>query len=215
MERSDPKLQQTDWSPYRVYVKSRVMKMIYATILALSVIFAGLAADADEPALSSRQATRQWKIGVGSAAADQLNVHRTGILYSVGVAWAVQENFDLDVTLRNANFEKAGESGAQFSELLLGTNYYLRSSYLNLTPNAAFLSLAVGRAWASASTAGPSVVSDDQVSGWSARLGLGYKFFKTSTVNFGLELNYSKLLAESSRSKSSPGLTSAALALYY
>ena len=119
MERSDPNNAEVGWCPDLASSKSQIMKTLYATILALSLIFAGLAADAEENTL----ATRQWKFGMGPASGDQLNVNRSGILYTMGVAWGVQENLDLDVALRTANFEKAGESGAQFSELLFGTNY--------------------------------------------------------------------------------------------
>lgn len=219
MERSDPKANRADWPTAHRSAKYRIMKTLYATILALSIIFAGLAAEAHETSteLSTEPliATRQWKVGLGPASADQLNVNRSGILYTLGVAWGVQENVDLDLVVRTATFEKVGESGAHFSELLFGTTYYLSGRFLSAVPNAAFLSFAVGRAWAAVSTSGPGLVSDDQVNGWSARLGLGCKFFRSQTVNLGLELNHSKLLAETFRSKNSPGLTSLALALYY
>lgn len=156
------------------------------------------------------QTTRQWKFGFGPAWGDQMNTDKSGILFTLGFVWGIDANFDLDLAFRSANFEKTNETGASFTEFLIGTNYYLSP-----TKTAAFLTAGVGRAGASVSTPNSILISNDTASGWSARVGFGYKFFRTSTVNLGVEVNYSKVFAESSRSKSSPGVTSAALALYY
>ncbi|CAN5657907.1 hypothetical protein BH10BDE1_BH10BDE1_27120 [soil metagenome] len=159
------------------------------------------------------QTTRQWKLGFGPAWGDQMNVDKSGILFTLGFVWGIDPNFDLDLAFRSANFDKSGESGAHFTEFLIGTNYYLTRSR-----NAPFLTAGVGRTSASVSIPDSTSIinsSDDTLNGWSVRVGAGYKFFRTSTVNLGVEANYSKVFGESSRSKQSPGLTSLALALYY
>lgn len=159
------------------------------------------------------QTTRQWKLGFGPAWGDQMNVDKSGILFTLGFVWGIDPNFDLDLAFRSAGFDKSGESGAHFTEFLIGTNYYLTRSR-----NAPFLTAGVGRTSASVSIPDSTSIinsSDDTINGWSVRVGVGYKFFRTSTVNLGVEANYSKVFGETSRSKQAPGLTSVALALYY
>jgi opacity protein-like surface antigen len=159
------------------------------------------------------QTTRQWKLGFGPAWGSQNNTDKSGMLFTLGFVWGIDANFDLDLALRASNFEKANETGASFSEFLIGTNYYLTKGR-----NAPFLTAGFGRTAASISTANSNTIiniSSDTLSGWSVRAGVGYKFFRTSTVNLGVELNYSKVFGESTVSKQAPGLTSAVIALYY
>ncbi len=159
------------------------------------------------------QTTRQWKLGFGPAWGDQMNTDKSGINFTLGFVWGIDPNFDLDLNFRSTAFEKSKESGAHFTEFMIGTNYYLTRNR-----NAPYLTAGLGRAWASASIPDSNTLlntSDDTVNAWGARLGVGYKFFRTSTVNLGVEVNYSKVFGETSRSKSAPGLTSASLALYY
>ncbi len=159
------------------------------------------------------QTTRQWKLGFGPAYGDQMNVDKSGIMFTLGFVWGIDPNFDLDLAFRTSTFEKSGESGAYFVEYMIGTNYYLTRGR-----NAPFLTAGFGRSSASVSTPNSASfvnLSDDTLGGWSVRVGAGYKFFRTSTVNLGVELNYSKVFGESTRSKQAPGVTSLGIALYY
>ena len=158
------------------------------------------------------QTTRQWKLGFGPAWGSQNNTDKSGMVYTLGFVWGIDSSFDLDLALRIANFEKSNESGASFTEFLIGTNYYLTKSR-----NAPFLTAGFGRSSATVSTPNATLIntSTDTLSGWSVRAGLGYKFFRTSTVNLGVEVNYSKIFGESTVSKQAPGVTSAVIALYY
>lgn len=159
------------------------------------------------------QTTRQWKLGFGPAWGNAMNTDKSGMNFLLGFVWGIDPNFDLDLSLRSTGFEKKGESGAHFGEFMIGTSYYLSRGR-----NTPFLTAGLGRAWGSVSISDSTTLlntSDDTASGWAARVGLGYKFFRTSTVNLGIEVNYSQLFAETERSKRSPGLTSATLALYY
>ncbi len=158
------------------------------------------------------QTTRQWKLGFGPAWGSNNNTDKSGMAFTLGFVWGIDANFDLDLAFRTANFDKSGETGAHFTEFLIGTNYYLTKGR-----NAPFLTAGFGRTTASVSTVNNSIIpfSADTLSGWSVRGGVGYKFFRTSTVNLGVELNYSKVFGESTVSKSSPGVTSAVIALYY
>ncbi len=158
------------------------------------------------------QTTRQWKLGFGPAWGANNNTDKSGMAFTLGFVWGIDANFDLDLAFRTANFEKGGETGAHFTEFLIGTNYYMTKGR-----NAPFLTAGFGRTTASVSTVNTSIIpfSTDTLSGWSVRAGVGYKFFRTSTVNLGVELNYSKVFGESTVSKSAPGVTSAVIALYY
>lgn len=159
------------------------------------------------------QTTRQWKLGFGPAWGLSMNTDQSGLGFLLGFVWGIDPNFDLDLTFRTAGFEKSKESGAHFTDFMIGTNYYLTRDR-----NALYLTGAVGRSWASASITDSNTLlntSDDNANGWGARVGVGYKFFRTSTVNLGLEVNYSQLFGETSRSKGRPGLTGATLSLYY
>ncbi|MDX9730585.1 MAG: acyloxyacyl hydrolase [Bdellovibrionales bacterium] len=154
--------------------------------------------------------TRQWKFGLGPAWGRAMNVEQSGIQYTLGFVWGMDPQWDLDISLRIADFEKARETGAHFSEFMIGTNYHFTRE--KHTP---FFTAGVGRGTASASSNSSIMFSDDRATGWMLRTGVGYKFFRTSTVNAAIEANHSFLLASTSRTEANPGLTSLTLALYY
>lgn len=153
--------------------------------------------------------TRQWRSGFGPALNNDIGTTRTGRLVLFGFVWGVDPDFDLDVTIRTASFERANASSSYAGDLLLGVNYYFMRSR-----NAPFLTggLGVGSALVSSPDSGLGTTT---ASGWATRVGVGYKFFRTSTVNAGVEVNYALILADSRDSDRNPGLTSATLALYY
>jgi hypothetical protein len=166
----------------------------------------------DEVTRGSRRhiATRQWKIGFGPTWGNNLNTDKSGLAFHLGFAWSVDPLWDLDLSFRATGIEGKTSSDAYFSEFMIGTNYHL-----NKNKNAPFLTGAIGRATAGASTNTAIIYNDDNANGWAARVGAGMKFFRTSTVNLGIEANYTHLFAETSGSKKSPGVTTLLLSLYY
>lgn len=155
-------------------------------------------------------ATRQWKIGFGPTWGNSLNTEKSGLAFHLGFVWGVDPHWDLDLSFRATGIEGKNSSDAYFSEFMIGTNYHL-----NKNKNAPFLTAAIGRASAGVSSNTAIVFNDDTANGWAARVGAGMKFFRTSTVNLGLEANYTHLFAETSVSKQSPGVTSFLISLYY
>lgn len=153
--------------------------------------------------------TRQWKIGLGPSWASDVGSSKGGTLYLLGFVWGVDPNFDLDLTLRGASFERKDGPSSYTSDAFIGINYYFTRSL-----NAPFLTAGLGGA--SALVSNPNAESGSTtVSGWATRVGLGYKFFRTSTVNAAVEVNYAVILADSRGSDRNPGVASATLALYY
>lgn len=155
-----------------------------------------------------QQATRQWKFGFGPAWGSNLNTNKSGLVYALGFVWGIDSDWDVDIAFRGSGFDDTGA----FTEFLIGSNYYLtRGKY------APFVTAGVGRGSAVVSKANSSLFnpSDDIASGWMARVGAGYKFFRTSNVNVGIEANYSTLFATTSRTGNTPGVTTLLLSVYY
>lgn len=154
-------------------------------------------------------ATRQWEIGFGPAWGTNLNTDKSGLVFHLGFVWGVDPQWDLDLSFRATGIDGKNSSSAYFSEFMIGTNYHF-----NKNKNAPFLTAALGRATAGASDSAV-ILNDDTATGWAARVGAGMKFFRTSTVNLGLEANYTFLLAETSVSKKNPGVASLLVSIYY
>lgn len=169
----------------------------------------------DEETQNTRriQTTRQWKIGFGPSWGDNMNTSASGMNFNLGFVWGLDPNFDLDLGFRSTGFTKDNESGSSFTEFMIGTNYYFSRAR-----HAPYVSGGLGYVWATSSIRDSNTLlntSDDKYNGWGGRLGLGYKFFRTSTVNLGVEVNYSKAFGITSRSSNVPGVTAFALSLYY
>lgn len=165
----------------------------------------------DEVSRGTRRhiATRQWEVGFGPAWGTNLNTDKSGLVFHLGFVWGVDPHWDLDLSLRATGIEGKNSSNAYFSEFMIGTNYHF-----NKNKNAPFLTAGLGRATAGVSDS-TIILNDDTATGWAARVGAGMKFFRTSTVNLGLEANYTFLLAETSVSKKNPGVASFLVSVYY
>lgn len=166
----------------------------------------------DETVRATRrfQATRQWKFGFGPVWGSGLGTDKSGLVYELGYVWGLDPQWDVDITWRVASLARDGQTGAYFSDLSIGGTYYLTKSR-----TAPYLTGGIGRAGAQASRADSILISDDTASGWAGRLGVGARFFRTSTVNLGLELNHTRLFAETSRTQSTPAITSLSIGVYF
>ncbi len=165
----------------------------------------------DEVSRGTRRhiATRQWEIGFGPAWGTNLNTEKSGLVFHLGFVWGVDPQWDLDLSFRATGIDGKNSSSAYFSEFMIGTNYHF-----NKDKNAPFITAGLGRATAGVSDSA-IILNDDTANGWAARVGAGMKFFRTSTVNLGLEANYTFLLAETSVSKKNPGVASFLVSVYY
>lgn len=155
-------------------------------------------------------ATRQWELGFGPAWGTNLNTQESGFTFLLGFAWGVDPHWDLDLAFRATAIKGKSRTDAYMSDFMIGTNYHL-----NKNKNAPFLTFGIGRASAGASNDDNIILTDDTVNGWAARAGAGFKFFRTSTVNLGLEANYTMIFAETSVTKKNPGLATFIISLYY
>ncbi len=157
------------------------------------------------------QATRQWKFGFGPVWGSGTNTDKSGYSYLIGYAWGLDPQWETDLSLRFATISKDGESGAFFSDTIsIGANYYFTKQ--KFSP---YVVAGLGYGSAAVSKANSVILSDDTASGWTGKIGGGVKFFRTSNVNLGIELLHTRLFSESTRSKSTPSITTLGVALYF
>ncbi|MCB9026664.1 MAG: hypothetical protein H6625_10130 [Bdellovibrionaceae bacterium] len=168
---------------------------------------------ADEETRGTRRfkATRQFRFGFGPAWSSGLNVNGGGTQWSLGYIWGIDPDYDLKL---NWSFyvPRADEENARYSELALGMNYFMTQA-----KHSPYLSIELGYASAAASEKINNLFnySDDNASGWALGVGLGYKFFRTSTVNVGLLASYKYLFDKTDKSDQTPRLGSLNILVFY
>lgn len=168
----------------------------------------------DEETRGTRRykATRQWRIAFGPAWSNGLSVNGGGTQWSLGYIWGIDPDYDLKINWSYYVPRSTDEDNARFSEFALGMNYFFTQAKHSL-----FLTIELGYASAAASENNNTVFnfSEDSASGWAVGLGLGYKFFRTSTVNLGLLASYQYLFDKTEKSDQTPRLSSLNIVVYY
>lgn len=157
------------------------------------------------------QATNQWIFAFGPAWSNNLNSKKAGSFFEFGYLWGLDPNFDLKLTW--SYFLPDGSSdSARYTSALLGMNYFF-----DLEKHSPFLTTSVGYTNAAAHDGGNSILdlSDDKAEGWGVDVGLGYKFFRTSSVNIATSINYSHLFDKTKVSDKNPGLTRLVISIYF
>jgi hypothetical protein len=110
--------------------------------------------------------------------------------------------------------QRHSEADAYFFALNFGVNHYFTEG--NMSP---FIEghLGYGTAMASTGCSSSSLIcsSKDKAAGWVVGLGLGLRFFRTSTTNFGIVLRSSLLTDETEISHKRPMVGSLMLIGYF
>lgn len=151
------------------------------------------------------QATRQWRFGFGPSFGQNLNTSTSGAALELGFVWGVDPLYDVQINWLGGDL---GKSGA-FSDINLGMRYHF-----NTQRHALYAIGGVGRGGATVNDEA-SGLSNDSATGWTLNAGMGYRLFRTSTVNIGFEARYHYLTADTSASKQRPGLVFLGLSVYY
>lgn len=131
---------------------------------------------------------RQFYLGFGPGAANNLGAESAGVSWLFGYLWGLQDRVGLRLNLEGLN---VSDSRADMISFGVGTQYYF-----NKRQNSAYILGLLNYTWAGTdSLADPSCnVFCDNISdnGWGGTLGLGHHFFRTSSVNFATELSYTQ-----------------------
>lgn len=157
------------------------------------------------------QATNQWAFAFGPAWAQNLKTSRAGSFFEFGYLWGLDPHFDLKLTWSYFLPDGSADS-AYYTTVLLGMNYFF-----DLNKHSPFVTTSVGYTTAGADDGGSSLLSfsEDDASGWGVDLGVGYKFFRTSSVNLATSINYSYLFEKTKYSSKNPGLTRFVVSVYF
>lgn len=155
--------------------------------------------DTDQGMLQKKiEPTRNWIFGIGPGwYRDMDTVQAKSIV--LGYAWGLDYNFDL---LAKYEFSYADDNNLDSrSDLaLLGGSYYLMDS-----KHAPYVTADFGF--------GTFKTETKDVTGWGLGAGLGYKFFRTSTVNFSIEGKYT--IFDSKIEGERPSLYSIKASIYF
>lgn len=164
----------------------------------------------DEETQNTRryQATRQWIIGLGPGWTSNLKSKGGGFTFQLGYLWGLDPDFG--VNLSWTAHSGPTDDDSTFSDFSIGGEYYLAR-----TKTSPFFGARLG--YGSGVSNKCSFLSlnctEDRASGWSTNVTAGYKFFRTSSVNVGVTLNYFYLFNRTS--VGNPNLTSLQFVVYY
>lgn len=158
------------------------------------------------------KATNQWQFAFGPAWGNKMNTSKSGVFFGFGYVWGLDPHFDLKLSFSAFNPEDT-EDSAHFRSTMLGMNYFF-----DLNKHSPFITSSIGYISAAADdNSNGSFInqSEDDANGWGLDVGVGYKFFRTSTVNIATSINYSHVFEKTKLTKENPGLTRFVISVYF
>jgi len=161
-----------------------------------------------------KEVLSQFAFAVGPAATKNMNIDGSSILWNVGYNYEVDFDWDMHVDVDWLTTNRHSEDDAYYFALNFGVSHFFTDG--NMSP---FVEghLGYGAAMASTGCSGSSLIcsSKDKASGWIVGLGLGMKFFRTATSNFGIVLRGSHMTDETELSHMRPIVGSLMLVGYF
>jgi opacity protein-like surface antigen len=156
------------------------------------------------------EVTRQWYIGFGPGWLSKSNISKSGFLFKLGHEWGLDPNFAINLSLDSLS---VSDSSASFSLFQLGLDYYFSRS-----KTSPYLGAGIGYGSADSHGCSDSFITyscsnEEEASGWAASVNGGFKFFRTSTVNLGVEAEYAYLFDETRYGN--PSRYTISIAVYY
>ncbi len=157
------------------------------------------------------EVTRQWIFAFGPSWLNNANISKSGILWKLGYEWGLDPNFSVNLSFDGTSFS---DSSADFGLLQMGLDYYF-----NLTKTSPYVGLGIGYGSADSNGCSQDLFGfdcsnkDEEASGWAASVNGGFKFFRTSTVNVGLEAEYAYIFDDTKYGN--PSRMTVSLAIYY
>ncbi len=137
------------------------------------------------------EARRQVVVGFGPAFFDKMNAAESGLGFQAGYVWNIDDHFDLGLQTDFAISTKYSDAH-MFSGKII-TNYYFSTS--DVSP---FLGAGFGYGFASLHDSNTPSITDGGASGFAMSLQGGVKFFRTSTVNFMISGEYTRIFDQAS-----------------
>ena len=158
------------------------------------------------------QSVRAFQLGFGPAWTSNLRDSGPASVWSLGYSWGIEQDFE--ILLMGEYLSSTKSSNASFSGLEIGVNYFFMRNR-----NSPFVNFDFGYGWASAASdcsglcrlLGPDQHED--VNGWELGAGLGYKFFRTSSVNLAIVARHDYLMIPTKEGL--PSKTSLKVVLYF
>lgn len=155
------------------------------------------------------KARKQWLFGFGPTMLSNSGTNESGYYFNFGYNWQLDPSWSMQLSYDVSVIEN---SEADFGLLSIGVNHYFTGS--SASP---YFGLDFGYGSADANVCQEtflgSCLGSDTASGWAASAKLGYQFFRTSTVNLGVETKYSHLFEK--HSEGQPGRFTLSLTAYY
>ncbi len=154
------------------------------------------------------QNSRQWLIGLGPSWTNNLNSSGGGFTFLLGYEWGLDPDFSVDLSWIMTNGR--GDDDSSLSDFSIGGTYYFsRSKY------SPFVSARMGYASTSVNDGCTffcnSIVETSD--GWSGSVALGYKLFRTSSVNIAPFVRYTYIFDKGTLGNAN--MTSVMVAIYY
>lgn len=151
------------------------------------------------------EATRQVFLGFGPAFYSEMNSPDTAIGFQAGYFWNINDRIDMGLQTDLA-ISTVHSEASMFLGKIVG-NYFFAVDDISPYVGGGF-----GYGWANAYD-GRKSFADDTAGGFALSVRGGAKFFRTSSVNFGLGAEYTRILDESSIG--APSLFLVRVGIYY
>ncbi len=154
------------------------------------------------------QNTRQWLIGLGPSWTNNLNSSGGGFTFLLGFEWGLDPDFSVDLSWLVNNGR--GDDDSSFSDFSVGGSYYFsRGKY---TP---FVNVRLGYGNTSVNDNCYFLCSTivETSDGWSGSVAVGYKLFRTSSVNVAPFIRYTYIFDKGTLGNAN--MTSVMFAIYY
>ena len=134
------------------------------------------------------RAQRQTIYSFGTARGENLNEKDPFTSWLIGKNWNIDPDYDLSAYFQF--FTSPDSTSAYFNNFGLNLHYFF-----NRNKNAPYVTGGIGHIRVGVED-GSEYLSQDSESGFALIAGVGMRFFRTSTVNFGLSLDYTALMSQ-------------------
>lgn len=141
-----------------------------------------------------------WYLGYGPATSSNLTSSAFGTSYSLGYAYGIDPRAEIGFELQS--YFASSTHKAQMTHVAMVLNYY--QSDRRHSP---YLRAVLGGGVASSAEPGQptsGLLPDNKASGLTFGAGVGYRFFRTSTVNIAGELSWAMMTSQLSESQKNP-----------
>jgi hypothetical protein len=145
---------------------------------------------------------------LGSVQAGHKNSSGGGFTFLIGYEWGLDPDYSVDLSYIVSSGR--GDDDSRFGDFSIGGTYYLSRKKFSPFAN---VRLGYGTSDINDGCSFFCSTSPNESAGWSGSVAIGYKFFRTSTVNVAPMLRYSQIFDKGDLG--SAAMTSFIIAVYY